>query len=123
MIGSVAIAAATGIAPGIALAQGTSTSAGDQQYVDPLTGTTPAPSTTASSPSAPSSSSPSTSPSTASNSADSTPTTTPSQPTSTTSTSSAGGTLPYTGLNLWPLLALGFALIGGGALLRLALRH
>lgn len=121
LIGSVAVAAVTGFAPALALAQGgTGTSAGDQQYVDPLTSTTPAPSTAASSPSTPSASS-SASPSTSGSSPSASTGSASSPPASASPSSSA--TLPYTGLNLWPLVLVGIALIAGGALIRLALRR
>jgi uncharacterized surface anchored protein len=102
-------------APGIALAQGgTTTSAGDQQYVDPLATTT----TSATTPTHPTSTTTATAPS-ASSSPTATPTTTTASPALTTSSTPAASanTLPFTGLNLGVLVAVGLGLIGGGALL------
>ncbi len=103
---------------GPALAQGgTTTSAGDQQYIDPLANTNPAPS-----PSAPAPASTST---TSSAPASPTPAAAPAQPavpaaTPATTTTSAdpGGTLPYTGLNLGLILAVGVGLLVAGLVLR-----
>jgi hypothetical protein len=99
-----------------ALASGTGTSAGDQQYVDPLTTTTttPAPTTTSTSPaSAPAtgkggSFSGSFFPSSSTTSGGSTNTT----------ASSGSGTLPFTGLNVEACVALGLGLFGTGLILR-----
>jgi hypothetical protein len=117
------------LAPVTALAD----SAGDQQYVDPLGGsTTPSthksshPSTPAPSRSLQSSSVP-TSPAT---SLASTPTaTTVAASSSTTAASSdppgqsSTATLPFTGLDLWPSVAIGIGLLGSGVALRLVLRR
>jgi cobalamin biosynthesis Mg chelatase CobN len=116
-------------APALAFAQ----SAGNSQYVDPLasqtqtTGTSqPAPSSSQSAPS--SSSTPATSaPASSAPAASSQATTTSSsQPASTpaasqqadTSTQSSSGTLPFTGLDLVPCLAIGCGLLGAGVALR-----
>lgn len=102
-----------------ALAQGgTSTSAGDQQYVDPLANTTPtsatptpaSPSPAASSSSAPTSSTPSS-------------TQSPNPAPSTTAHADPSGTLPYTGLNVGLLVAIGLGLVGAGLLLRRVVRR
>jgi len=101
-----------------ALASGTGTSAGDQQYVDPLTTTTAtthastAPTTTSSSTSPPASSS--------SSATTASTTTTPTTTTSSTSPAAtgAGGTLPFTGLNVEACVAVGLGLLGTGLILR-----
>jgi hypothetical protein len=91
-------------------------SAGNSQYVDPLSGhssghsksksTTTTASTSSSTPSSGSSSS----------------TLSQSAPSSvSTSTSSTGRTLPFTGLNLWACIGLGLGLLGAGLALRRAL--
>ena len=90
---------------------GCSGSAGDQQYVDPLG----CPTTSTSS--APPPTTPTTTP------AQQTPTpATVASATTTTPTSadpkSSSGKLPYTGLELWPSVALGVALFGAGVALR-----
>ena len=100
---------------GTALASGTGTSAGDQQYVDPLTTTAPASTTPASTTPAAS-----TAPATASSSgastssAGSTTTTTP----TTSSAQATSDTLPYTGLNVEACVAVGIGLLGAGLVLR-----
>lgn len=116
-------AALAAIVPSSALASGCG-SAGDQQYIDPLsncngTGTTP-PTSTGPKSSTGSSTSPS-----ASTSSSGTPTATTASTTTTTtgttSTSSKGKdpkSLPYTGLDLAPALIIAFALVGGGLVLR-----
>jgi hypothetical protein len=104
--------------PAVAMA----TSAGDQQYIDPLAGSStptaashPPPHTTTSSPSlvepVPSSSS----------SVSSAPTATTASAPSSTSSSAApaapaatAATLPYTGLNLWLCALVGCGLLGAG---------
>src|SRR5947209_4301904 len=115
-LGSLALATSTG-----ALA-GTSTSAGDQQYVDPLTTKTsttapapaPAPTTTGSSTisqSPPSSISGTASSSTGTSTTGSTTSNSP-------AASAAAPALPYTGLNVGACLALGAGLLGTGLWLR-----
>ena len=104
---------------GPALASGTGTSAGDQQYVDPLTTTTPASTTPASTTPAAS-----TAPATASSSgastssAGSTTTTTPTTSAPTSSAQATSDTLPYTGLNVEACVAVGIGLLGAGLVLR-----
>ncbi len=101
------------LGPTPALASGgTTTSAGDQQYFDPLTNTntTPAPST---SPPA----SPSTTPSPTPPPSTSQPVA-PSPATASTTPGDAGRTLPYTGLNVGLVAAVGLGLLGAGLLLR-----
>jgi hypothetical protein len=106
--------------PAGALASGCGGSAGDSQYVDPLQNCNP--------PSSGNSSG--TSHTSTSGTATSTPTTT-STPTATTPTASAataattsakdpkgGKSLPRTGLDLLPALAVAFALLVGGVVLR-----
>ena len=116
----VALFAVSVWAPASALANGCNSSAGDQQYVDPLQNCNPAPSSsgTHTNP-APSTSVP-------------TPATTPTPIASTSSTTavtattatthgsdpSSSKTLPYTGLNLGAALAVAMSLLGGGLVLR-----
>ena len=129
LIGSAALACGGGLAAESALAQGTGTSAGDQQYVDPLAPTTSTSSATAPAPPQGSSSSSAGSTTTSSSSAPpassaTSSTTPPSSPASQASNAqSSGATLPYTGLNLWVVVAVGAGLLGGGLLLRLAVRR
>ncbi len=115
-----AVGALALLTAGSALAQGggTTTSAGDQQYVDPLsqsTSATPAPKT-----SAPATTTPAPSTTTPTTSGSSSP---PSSTTVATTPSAGSSTLPYTGLNLGLVIAVGLGLLGGGlVLLRLARR-
>ncbi|HLY49147.1 MAG TPA: hypothetical protein VKR21_08120 [Solirubrobacteraceae bacterium] len=102
---------------GPALAQGgTTTSAGDQQYTDPLGNTNTA---TASPPptSSPAPSSSTSAPSTGSNagSAPSSAATSPAAPS--TTAADPAKTLPFTGLNVGLVVAVGLGLLGGGFLL------
>jgi hypothetical protein len=127
-------------APSVSLAQGGGGSAGDQQYTDPLAGTTtpsqtatqPASSTPASTTPAPSTS---TTPAPTSSGASSTsapvtstpssaPTSDPTEPTATTAagTTGAGKTLPFTGLNLWAVVGIGLTLTASGLLIRIRAR-
>jgi Alphavirus glycoprotein J len=101
-----------------AMATGTTTSAGDQQYVDPLTTTTPSHASTA--PAAPQPA-PTSAPAAA-----------PSSSTGPVSSSSAASapapqvsssTLPYTGLDIGACVALGAGLLGAGLLLRRVMRR
>jgi hypothetical protein len=95
-----------------ALASGTGTSAGDQQYVDPLTTTTATTTTHGST-----SPAPATTPAATSTAVSSTSTT----PTASAASSSAqptSGTLPYTGLNVGACMAVGIGLLGAGLVLR-----
>lgn len=134
-----------------AVASNCTSSAGDQQYIDPLSCGTPAPvsspppRTTTSAPSTPEASAPATSnptapapiatPSAAPSAAPSAPrasqapsaTSAASSPanasssaaTATTATTAAGSqTLPYTGLDIGPAIAIGVALLGSGIALR-----
>jgi hypothetical protein len=113
-----------GLALGVtepALAQGgTTTSAGDQQYTDPLgntnTAATPPPATSTPAPSsttsAPSSSSSASAPSSPSQPAATSPTA------ASTPTADPAKTLPFTGLNVGLVVAVGLGLLGGGFLLR-----
>jgi LPXTG-motif cell wall-anchored protein len=129
LLGIVCLALAS-FAAGSALAQGTDTSAGDQQYVDPLTSTngsqaksksSSTSSSTQSSPqsssAAPATSGTSTGTSTASSG------TTATAPAPSTAAHSSGDALPYTGLNIEALTIVGVALLGGGLLLRFVLRR
>lgn len=112
-------------------------SAAGSQYTDPLANTTPRPSSSpGSSPSSAQGSSSSSvssgSSSSLSGSASSLSSSPPSQGGSSSSESSAAGagaassgsarSLPFTGLNVWACLAVGFGLMGSGLLLRYALR-
>jgi LPXTG-motif cell wall-anchored protein len=103
------------------------TSAGDQQYIDPLSGSTtthhstPAPSSSSSS----GSSSSSTQGSTAGSTAASTPsaatsasTTATTATTATTGSQSSAATLPRTGFDAWLAAALGLVLFGTGVIVR-----
>lgn len=104
-----------------ALASGSGTSAGDQQYVDPLTTTTPATThtsttqttTTQATTSTGTTSAPSSPASTPSSSSPATATSTATTPASTSSR-----TLPYTGLNIEACVGFGLGLLGAGLLLR-----
>ncbi len=117
---SAALAAIGLLGTATALASGTGTSAGDQQYVDPLT-TTTAPTTTTQA-STPSTTQTSPSPSSSAASAGTTTSSTTSTTPSSASTARASsGTLPYTGLNVEASLALGLGLVGAGVALRRAL--
>ena len=91
---------------------GCSGSAGDSQYVDPLgcpttsTSTTPLPTTT---------------PPTTTPAAQHTPTPAATVATATGTAAdpkSSHATLPYTGLDVWPAIALGAGLLGAGIVLR-----
>jgi LPXTG-motif cell wall-anchored protein len=110
------------LAAGTALAQGgTTTSAGDQQYVDPLTNTatTPAPATSAPAPSAPAPSASSSAPTSAPPaSATAAPSSAPSAPVTPTSSGGGSGTLPYTGVNVGLIVAIGLGLLLAGLILR-----
>lgn len=108
------------------LASGTNTSAGDNQYVDPLAGTTHASSSPTSSPSSSSSSSGSSS-SSSNSSLSTAPSTLASGSSSSTDptgtgSSAHGGTLPFTGMNIWACVAIGAGLLGAGVLLRRGIR-
>jgi LPXTG-motif cell wall-anchored protein len=128
LLGALALAV-----PAVTLASGGG-SAGDQQYTDPFAGT-PAPGkskpkTTATTPPPTTSTAPATpAPATP---APATPAPTPvastsssSDPTTPTATiaSSTAGTLPHTGYDGRLAAALGFALVGGGLLVRARLRR
>jgi hypothetical protein len=108
------------MAAGPAFSQGgTSTSAGDQQYVDPLTGTT-----TSSHTSPPASPPPAASAASGSSSShQASPTTTSSSASTASSAGPAGRTLPFTGMNIEVLAAVGAGLLGAGLLLRRAVRR
>jgi LPXTG-motif cell wall-anchored protein len=118
LLGALALAV-----PAVTLASGGG-SAGDQQYTDPFAGT-PAPGkskpkTTATTPPPTTSTAPATPAPTpvASTSSSSDPTT----PTATIASSTAG-TLPHTGYDGRLAAALGFALVGGGLLVRARVRR
>lgn len=89
---------------------GCSGSAGDSQYVDPLgcpttsTSATPPPTTTPPAQQTP------TPAATVANTATTTPTT--------ADPKSSHGSLPFTGLDVWPAIAIGFGLFGAGLTLR-----
>lgn len=108
---------------GAALAQGGGNSAGNSQYVDPLSGNGHHKG------SSHSSSSSGTSSASASNSTSTTvsPTLSPSAPssvagsTTSSSTKASSKSLPFTGLNLWACIALGVGLLTAGIALRRAL--
>ncbi len=128
LLGSLAGAAAVA-------ASGTSTSAGDQQYVDPLTGssTTSHPNGSTGSGSSGSGSSGSSSSSSGSSSttngtlSQTSPTASGTSSSSTSSdpgssTGSHGSTLPFTGMNVWACVAIGVGLLGTGLVLRRIVR-
>ena len=103
-------------------------SAGNQQYVDPLANTTPtAPAATGSPPppapnSSPVPSAPAAgSSSSASGSGDAATVTTSAS--SGATAHSASGTLPFTGLDLWPAVAIGVGLVGMGIVIRRVARR
>lgn len=97
-------------------------SAGNQQYVDPLASTTPtAPASTSSPPATAQNTSPAATSSSSGSAA---------SPTATTASSSSGaparsasGTLPFTGLDLWPAVGVGFGLIASGIAIRRVTRR
>lgn len=88
--------------PALARADGSTTSAGDQQYVDPLTTTSPA---TPPAPAAPAATTPS-------------PTSSAPHP-----RHDPGRTLPYTGFDVRVLVAIGVGLIALGLVLRRTTRR
>lgn len=97
-----------GPAGGALAAGGTTTSAGDQQYLDPLASSAPS----ATTPSGPAATAPSSSAARA-----------PSPPSTTAGAHAgrhdpAGRTLPYTGFNLWILVWVGLGLVILGLVLR-----
>ncbi len=96
-------------------------SAGNQQYVDPLGSTTPTAPATAPAPSSSAQPAPSAAaPSQSSPAASSTVTDT--STTSAAPAASSSRTLPFTGLDLWPAIAVGLGLIVSGLTIRRALR-
>ncbi len=111
----------------VVLASGTNTSAGDQQYVDPLTGTNST-SHGSSSSSSSSGSSSGASSSAGSSSASQMPSASSGSSTSTGSTATAtqaaagGKSLPFTGMNVGVCIALGLGLLGAGVALRRVVR-
>jgi LPXTG-motif cell wall-anchored protein len=127
---AVLLAAAIGVAPPAALANGPS--AGDNQYTDPLAGktttstqttttthTTPAPAPTTTP--APSTSSPAPAPATTAATPSTTSSSTSATSTTTVASTGAGdpsGTLPMTGFNAALGAALGALLLGVGVLVR-----
>jgi len=120
----VACLAIAGYATGSALAQGgTSTSAGDQQYIDPLTSTTSKSSASSTTSSSQSQQSPSASGSTSTGSSSSGLAATTAASSSPDTAHSSAANLPFTGLNVEALIGVGLALLGGGVLLRLFLRR
>jgi hypothetical protein len=120
----------------VVLASGTTTSAGDQQYVDPLTGTgssgTSHPSGSTGSGSSSSNSGSSSSPATSNTTlSQSTPSTLASGTASSSSSSGSGtatassahgSTLPFTGMNVWACIAIGVGLLATGLVLRRSVR-
>jgi hypothetical protein len=83
---------------GVARADGSRTSAGDQQYVDPLRTTSSVPASTAASPAS--------------------STVAPARPSAPRSSHEPSRSLPYTGLNVWLVVGAGVGLIGLGLALR-----
>ena len=127
LIGLCLVLSVAALGPAVALASGPS--AGDQQYVDPLGGSTGSGNSGSGSSSSSSGSSSSgsgtvaSSPSTATASAGST--TTPATTTATGTASTTSGTttsstrtLPFTGFNVWEGAVIGVVMLGAGALLR-----
>jgi hypothetical protein len=119
---AVCVAALGSLLPATTLASGTGTSAGDQQYVDPLTTTTSTHSSTTSAPAAPA---PSSAPAASSASSGATTGTAPTSTTAGAQTAPAAhaATLPYTGLDIGACVAVGVAMLGGGFLLRRTVRR
>jgi len=121
LLGALALAV-----PAVTLASGGG-SAGDQQYTDPFAGT-PAPSkskttTTTSAPAPSPTTSAAPPPTTTATPVASTQTAgDPTTPTATIATSTAGQ-LPHTGYDSWLAGVAGFALMGGGLMLRARLRR
>ncbi len=105
------------LAPAAALASGPS--AGDQQYVDPLGGSTGSRSSGSSS-SGSSGSSAASSSSTAGQASQGTVSSTPTATaaSTTSATTASGHALPFTGFNAWEGALIGVALVGAGATVR-----
>jgi hypothetical protein len=101
-----------------ALASGTGTSAGDQQYIDPLAATTTTSSQASTTPATTAPNSPAATTTTPPASASTTSDTAPSTTTSSSDAPKASGTLPFTGLDVEACLAIGLALLGGGLAVR-----
>lgn len=99
----------------VALASGSGNSAGDNQYVDPLTSTTATPTTTSAAPTT-------TTPATSTAPPPSSSADAGSNTTAASSESSTTGTLPFTGLNLWACIAVGVGMLAAGIGLRHATR-
>jgi hypothetical protein len=112
-IGALALAV-----PAVSLAGGGS-SAGDQQYVDPLSGSSHHSTTTTASPATPT-------PAPVASASSSTPTATATAATSTTAatgSSSASKQLPFTGMNVWLAAGIGLLMLGAGVGIRRAVRQ
>jgi hypothetical protein len=105
-------AAALVVAPAVAHAQG----AGDDQYSDPF-GSKATPTATPRATATPAPAQPA--PAAPATAAAATATPVPAQPAATP----AGPTLPYTGVDAWPLALSGALLLGSGVALRLRLRE
>ncbi len=123
LVSLIAVFAIGLLAPVAALATGPS--AGDQQYVDPLSGNSGSGSSSSSgssgssgSSSSGSSSSQSSSSGSVSSSTGSTGTVSSGSTAATTSTAASTGTLPYTGFNSYLAVAVGVGLVGAGFVLR-----
>jgi LPXTG-motif cell wall-anchored protein len=122
LLGALALAV-----PAVTLASGGG-SAGDQQYTDPFAGT-PAPSksktTTTTTPAPPPSTTTSAAPAPTTTVTPVASTQTASDPTTPTATiaTSTAGQLPRTGYDSWLAGVAGFALMGGGLMLRARLRR
>ena len=101
------VAALSVVSPAGALANGCNSSAGDSQYFDPLQSCTPQPPPTSGQTHSAGAGTPVTS-TTATTASTTTPTTDP----------QSSKSLPFTGLNLGPAIAIGVVLLCGGVLLR-----
>jgi cytoskeletal protein RodZ len=105
------------VVPAAALATGPS--AGDQQYIDPLSGSHHhSSSTTTSSPTTPAASTPSSSATTSGTAAASVTTTASAGTTAAPAAASSGKTLPFTGLNVGLAAGVGVLMLAAGAGMR-----
>jgi hypothetical protein len=114
-----ALTAVAALVAASAAAAGTDTSAGNQQYLDPLTSSASSPSTPPGASAGGSSTSPQSPPASSAGAAAKASSARP----STSTVHDPGGTLPYTGLNVWPYGAVGIGLLGAGLVLRRAARR
>jgi hypothetical protein len=127
LLAGVVILGLLALTGGVALAQGGGNSAGNSQYVDPLSGNGHHKSSSHSSSSQGTSTSSSSSSTTTTSTTAGSSTLSSSAPssvagnTTSSSTKDSSKALPFTGLNLWACVALGVGLLGAGLALRRAL--